>query len=331
MSERKKYRLLNFSLKILLSVVLIYVIYSQLDSKDFEATVWQTFFSSRSFSALLLLALVVFLMPLNLFFEVKKWHLLVNIFEKHGFRDSVRDILSGITGGLVTPAALGDYAGRVLRVDPEHSWKGVWSNFVNSLSQNIIVIFSGLAGSMVLILNRFELDQRVWHISLAAGTLLAVFFILLFFNLQWLKPLFRFLAGKTGKIKVFRSFDVVDNISRKLSLQILTLSFLRYSVFVFQYFLLLRFWEIEGQVVLLISAISTIYMVQTVLAVPPVLYWLIRGELALLLLGHFTENGAFILAATFMLWAINQAIPALAGWIILMNTNFSRSLGYERN
>lgn len=329
--KKNKFRLINFTLKLLLSVVLVYVLYLQVNSKSFAAATWQDFYHSLSATSFFILFSAVVLVPVNLFFEVKKWHLLVNRFEKHSFLSAFLDIMAGITGGLVTPAALGDYAARILRINPENNWKAVWSNFINSLSLNIIVIFAGLAGAMVLIFNRFELDRGIWYFSVITGIILAAFFVLLFFNLHWLKPLFRRLAKKKYLSRVFMSYDAVSGISKTLQLKVLVLSFMRYTVFVLQYYLMLKLWGIPGHAVLLVSAISTIYMMQTVMAVPPVLYWLIRGELALLILGNFSSQGVFILAATFSLWVLNQAFPAIVGWVILMRTNISKSFGYEQD
>jgi len=303
----------------------------QLDSKNFSLSTWQVFYNSLSSTSIILFLTGVLLMPLNLFFEVKKWHLLVNRFEKHSFLVAFLDILAGITGGMVTPAAIGDYAARILRISPENNWKAIWSNVVNSLSQNIIVVFSGIAGAMVLIFNRFEIDTRIWYFAIITGSVLSLISILVFFNLHWLQAFFRKMASKTRWPKVFGSFDIVTGLSRRLQFKVLVLSFLRYCVFVLQYYLLLRFWGIQGHAIMMISAICAIYMIQTVLAVPPVLYWLIRGELALLMLGHFSDNGVFILAASFTLRFVNQVLPAVLGWMILINTNISRSLGYERD
>jgi uncharacterized membrane protein YbhN (UPF0104 family) len=329
LAYKKKYRLFNFSLKLLISVALVYVIYLQLDSKSFSAMTWEMFFSSVSSMALVLLMAAILLMFLNLSLEALKWYLLVNRFEKHSFTAAFLDILSGITGGLVTPAAIGDYAARILKISPENNWKGIWSNAVNSLSQNIIVVFSGLAGAMILIYNRYNTDPRIWYFSVISGSLIAIVSILIFFNLHWLQPLFHKIALKTRWNKVFISYETVTLLGHRILLNVLVLSFFRYAVFVFQYYLLLRFWGIHGQILMMISAISAIYLIQTVMAVPPVLYWLIRGELAILMLGHFTDNTVFILAATLSLWIINQAIPAAAGWMILINTNIGKSLGYE--
>jgi len=329
--KKNKFKLINFILKLLLSVVLVYVIFLQVDSKSFTVNTWQAFYQSLSITSFFLLFSAVVLVPVNLFFEVKKWHLLVNRFEEHSFSSAFLDILAGITGVFVTPAALGDYAARILRISSENNWKAIWSNFVNSLSLNIIVIFSGLAGSMVLIFNRFELDKGIWYFSVITGILLAAFFVILFFNLHWLKPLFSRLAKKKYWSRVFMSYDSVSDISKTLQLKVLVLSFLRYAVFVLQYYLMLKLWGIPGHAVLLVSAVSTIYMMQTVMAVPPVLYWLVRGELALLILGNFTSHGVFILAATFSLWVLNQAIPAAIGWVILMRTNISKYFGYEQS
>lgn len=330
MAYNNKYKLFNFFLKLLISVALVYVIYLQLDSKSFSSSTWQMFNSAVSSTSLVLLLAVFLLMFLNLCLEVIKWHLLVNRFEKHSFTAAFLDILAGITGGLVTPASIGDFAARILKLSPENNWKGIWSNVVNSLSQNIIVIFSGLAGTIILIFNRFDLDRQIGYFTVISGSLMAIGTILIFFNLHWLQPFFQKIALKTKWNKILSSYETVTLLDRRILLKVLMLSCFRYVVFVMQYYLLLRFWGIhQGPFLMVLSAISAIYLIQTVMAVPPVLYWLIRGELALLMLGQFSDNPVFILAATLTLWIVNQAVPAVAGWLILINTNIGKSLGYD--
>ena len=71
------------------------------------------------------------------------------------------------------------------------------------------------------------------------------------------------------------------------------------------------------------------FFVQASIPLPPVMGLLARGEIALFIWGFFSEDQVAILAATFTLFVINIAIPALFGMAFIVQANILKSLGYE--
>jgi len=51
---------------------------------------------------------------------------------------------------------------------------------------------------------------------------------------------------------------------------------------------------------------------------PPLLNWLGRGEIAVLVLGQFDVIAIYALICTYLLWFINLGIPALLGYILIL-------------
>jgi len=106
---------------------------------------------------------------------------------------------------------------------------------------------------------------------------------------------------------------------------------MRYGVYTFQYYLMLRFYGIDAPVLAALSGIATIYLMQTSIPVPPLFGLFARGEIALFVWGFFSTNELNILAASFTLFLINLSIPALLGSVFIVQTNVMKSLGYEND
>jgi hypothetical protein len=69
------------------------------------------------------------------------------------------------------------------------------------------------------------------------------------------------------------------------------------------------------------AGIATIFLVQASVPLPPAMGLLARSEIALFVWGFFTQDHVDILAATFSLFVINIAVPALLGLVFIVQVN----------
>ena len=111
----------------------------------------------------------------------------------------------------------------------------------------------------------------------------------------------------------------------------LLLALCRYATYAAQYYLLLKFYGIGVDLPLAMAGIAAIFMLQASIPLPPVLGLMARGELALFIWGRFSNSPVDILAATFSLFVINLAIPAIFGLVFIARVNFARKLGIEKS
>jgi len=95
------------------------------------------------------------------------------------------------------------------------------------------------------------------------------------------------------------------------------LLFVRYSVYLGQYVLLIFFFGVTDQLIPAMLGVSTLFFLQSNLPLPPALSVLARGEMAIFLWSVFTSNVLGIVAATFSLWIINLVIPSILGAAII--------------
>jgi hypothetical protein len=267
---------------------------------------------------LILLIIAILLMPLNWGIEIFKWKILVNYIQKFTFQKAGIGVLIGIAVGIVTPARVGEYAGRLAGIDSNKRPQALMLNFINSISQNLINFVFGAVGGFYFLIYKFDLDTTLMISVFVLIVLISIMAIFFYFNIQkiinvTLKMPFPSIISKWVN-KLLTIKDIPNLILRK----VLNLSLWRYSVFVLQYVLVLYFFGLEMHVLKVIAGVSLIYLVQTGIPLPPLSALFARGQLAILVWSGFSLSAASILAATFVLWVINLIFPALIGLILIV-------------
>ena len=97
---------------------------------------------------------------------------------------------------------------------------------------------------------------------------------------------------------------------------ILALSFVRYIIFIHQFYFLLLLFGVDIPILQAFLGISLIYLVMNVLPIITIAEIGIRGSVAIVILGYFTQNELGIVAATSILWILNLAFPVALGAIL---------------
>ena len=118
-----------------------------------------------------------------------------------------------------------------------------------------------------------------------------------------------------GYVEVFSLYS-----TRELSLT-LGYSLLRYIVFSAQFYLLLIVFNVD---IAMISAFALIALTFFTMAIIPTVALTelgVRGSVALYFLSQVSENTTGIITATFVLWVINLALPAIIGSIFVFSAN----------
>ena len=323
-------RYLNFCIKFLIAALLIWALYKQLFARQDANEVIVIFKKSiASGNALWFLAALA-LVPVNWGIESFKWQKLMRPFMEMLFFKAYRAILAGVTISIFTPNRIGEYGGRILEVEAKYNWKGVLATLVGSFSQLLILLSFGLAGALFYLSKYENIDGFLLNSSIFIGGSLILFMLLAYFNVDMILPIVRRLPlGKWAR-PVFRQLVVLKSYKAKRLGQVLFLSMLRYLVYSFQYYLILRFFGFSVPLLIAFAGIATIFLVQTSIPLPLVMGLLMRGEVALTIWGYSTDNDLGILASTFLLFIINLSLPALLGLGIIVRTNVIKSLGYEK-
>jgi hypothetical protein len=261
--------------------------------------------------------LLLFLMLLNWGLEAMKWRWLVAHVEGLSIGRAFAATLAGTAIGLFTPNRTGEFVGRVLFLAPEHRWPGSFATLLGSIAQFVVTIVMG--GIAFLVWWRMEGTPQAnapWE-ALAGSTLIAVVVagaLLLFYFPHLLREVI-------ARIPLLRRFDraasVLEGYSAPELSAALGMSAARYAVFTVQYMLLLAvFAGVSWGWGLVV--VPVIYLVMTLVPTMMLTDLGVRGSVAVALLVPANGTAAMVLLAAFLLWAVNLALPALSGGIILL-------------
>ncbi|MDG1100215.1 MAG: lysylphosphatidylglycerol synthase domain-containing protein [Saprospiraceae bacterium] len=310
-------------LKLLLLALVGYVLYDQIVLNKDMATIKYQLQKGLEGSNWIYLVGCVLLMPINWLIESVKWRMLILPWKNLTKIDAMKAIYAGISVGLVTPARIGEYGGRLLLIDGEDRIKSIPATLISSIAQNISNIIGGYIGALIFCYCYFSFNRYVYIVGSILGLLVIIMLCALFFNISKLKldGLNRWWLGKL----LNKQAHIISQYDRPILKRVLTLSYLRYLIYCTQYVLILDFLGLELSLLAAFSGVAVIYLFQSGIPLPPILSVIARGELAIVIWSLFTANVGGILVATFGLWVINLVFPALLGLLIILNVNFLKS------
>lgn len=275
--------------------------------------------SARNFTLIKQFALfIIFMLMLaNWSVEALKWKLLINKLENISFLKSLKAIFSGITISIFTPNRTGEFAGRILSLKNDNLVQAVFSTFIGNIAQLLITITFGLLAISFLpaFYDGFFLNSTYtppW-ISIFS-TLMIILITILYFNITKFK---KFVSGIKFLEKYEKYYFTFFSYTKMELLKFLGLSLFRYLIFIIQFALLLRIYDVKIPFFDSVIALLLIYFTMTV--IPTIAFGEIgiRGSVSIFFLGIFTENLSGIFLASTSLWLINLAIPALIGSILI--------------
>jgi hypothetical protein len=311
-------RLISICVKAIILLILAVILYVQLFVRHDISDLSGQFHNSVSLSfGWVYFISVLVLMPVNWLLESIKWDTLVSKFQSFGIKKSIFSVLSGVSMAIMTPGRIGEYGGRLVGIQSQNRPKAILANLISSLSQNIINLGLGLVMALWFFNTYIEIQQSVFLSMVFASTLIICLLLLAFFRIDLLDGLLAYLPKYKWVIKIKDSVSSFSTLDNQTLFYILGLSFIRYSVYLSQYVLLIFFFGVTDQLVPAILGVSTLFFLQSNLPLPPALSVLARGEMAIFLWSVFSSNVLGIVAATFSLWIINLVIPAVFGGIII--------------
>jgi len=281
--------------------------------------------------------LLMLLMLLNWAVESVKWQQLVRRAEPISFFKSFQSVLAGVTVSIFTPNRTGEFIGRAFILKKSEPFTAVLLTLVGSFSQLIVTL---MLGSLALIFSYKKfLPAGVivpdWaNIGVISGiVMMNIFLVLAFLNL----PFFGKLTEKTfnGRFSRFAKYiQAIGAISRKELIRVWLLSLLRYLIFSFQFFLILRIFGIMLPVIPACYIIPVIYLALAIVPTIALSELGVRGSVSLYFIGAFllqargipmSESEALsVVLAAGSLWVINLAVPALAGIPFVFKLRFFR-------
>lgn len=277
-----------------------------------------------------LLLLTIGLTFVNWGFESLKWKSLIDKIEKISFLTAYKAILSGVTVSIFTPNRVGEYAGRIFHLEKADRINAVLITMVCGVAQLLVTIFAGIIALAFFAPANLNIEE---HISIYYYYALLVIFIggagfLLFayLNASLMAPVIKRMKilGKWRRYgKLFGKFEKAE------LLKVLLYSFGRFAVFTLQFYLLLLIFGVTIPYFPAVMMISITYFVMAIIPTIAIAELGIRGVVSVYLISMVVSvpNELGILTASFALWLVNLAFPALLGSLFIFNLKFFRQNG----
>lgn len=310
---------INYFLGPLLFIWLSWSIYRQVKTQPDLRSAWVH--TKLAFSSPLVWNLVgVFaLMIVNWSLEAIKWKTSVKAVQEISFWRSLKAVLSGVSFSVSTPNRVGEYLGRVLYMDDGNRLRTISLTIVGSISQLLVTIFMGAVGLLVLQskIEQSQLITGIWLKAILYGTLAVLGVLTLFyFRLSWL---IRWVDRLPGSSRFAYLVQALEQFDATLLLKLLSISLLRFVVFIAQYYLLFGLFGVELSWWQSFWTVSVTFLVMAVIPTFAIAELGLRGEVALKLVGLFSANGIGIVFSTAAIWFINLVIPAIAGSLLILS------------
>jgi hypothetical protein len=120
-------------------------------------------------------------------------------------------------------------------------------------------------------------------------------------------------------------FRTIFEIRPVIFFTIFSLSAIRYLVFLFQYYLVLVGLGLEMDPGIAFNLIAVTFLVSSIVPTFAFSEIATRGAAAIYLFGAFTEDTDIVLVASFLVWIINLALPAIIGTAFIWRLKFFKS------
>lgn len=297
---------LSLLLKLIVVGLAFYFIQSQLAEKEWNWEIVEKQWEKPE--AIFYLVGVLVLTFLNRFIEILKWKNLAQVIEPISVWESTKQVLIGITFGIVTPNGIGEYAGKAWFYPKKEAGKVVFLNAVCNGIQVIYAVAFGLIGTLYI--NHLHEFIATQYIYLFFGGLAAA--VVLLFSIKSI-------SIKGYSLQMI--FKYLGEIRREIHLKNIALAFLRYLVLIHQYYILYRFFEVEIAYGTLLAVVTSIYLLASSLPNFQAVDFALKGSVAIFLFAFFGVNEWVIALVATSIWLLNLVIPILIGSILLLIYN----------
>lgn len=271
------------------------------------------------------LIFVLLLMGLNWAIDALKWQFLIVKLEKVSFWLSLKAVFLGITVSMFTPNRIGEFGGRVFCLQNADRIKAVLVTIFGNLFQLIATVIFGLLALWYFTLH---FSTTVFFGFFDNSVLVFGFCILLISSLLYVLFNISKLSIVLSKWKFLKKYEDYWSVFSKYSnseiLIVLLASISRYLVYSFQFYLLIRFVNIDVTFIESLTMSALTFLSMSVIPTIALTEIGVRGSVAIYFFGFLSENVIGIMTAAFTLWIINLVIPAIIGTLFVYQLKFFR-------
>ena len=308
----KTQRLIIKILPVLLIFCLSYYTYTNYNAQKQFIQDFQEGFKHRNN---LYLAIALVLMPLNWLIEIIRWQQISLVYNPISLKIASSHILAGNAISLFMPNRSGDYLGKLLLVEPAIQRQTILASFISTISSWLAILLLGLIG-FACIVNQYP--QKLFVEPLLQTftlSLIALFFIVSLTVYFQIPKLWYLIKKLKLTLKFKKYFMFTKKYTPRNLLKLLILAILRVLIYSIQYIVIAYYFGISENFFNALAIVCAIFLLQTGIPMPPMIAFVSRGSIALLVWGLAGHSPTAILASTFSLWILNVLVPGIIGII----------------
>jgi uncharacterized membrane protein YbhN (UPF0104 family) len=320
---------INYFLGPLLFVWLSWTIYQQIKKQPGLEKAWNGIIGSFSGPLVWNIVAVIVLMIVNWSIEAVKWKLAVKAIQPVSFLKAFRAVLSGVSFSVSMPNRVGEYLGRVLYMEEGNKLKTISITIVASISQLIITLFMGCIGWLFMgsVIEEKQLVSSIWFQVILYG-MIAVTIVLTLFYFR-LSLLIKWVDRLPGSRRFAYLVKALEDFNATLLLRLLSLSALRFVVFIVQYYLLFRLFDVDISWWQTFWAVSVSFVVMAVIPSITLIEPVQRGTVMVMILGLYSLNTLGIGFTATGIWFINLIVPAAVGSLLILGITKMKKIKNE--
>ncbi|NNC49894.1 MAG: hypothetical protein HKO01_05105 [Flaviramulus sp.] len=308
-----------FFVLIKLSIVVgaFYFIYNKIvNNNDISFSTFIDFLLKNESFSIKNVAFLILLSVFNWFFEILKWQHLVGFVKKINFKNALEQSLGALTASLITPNRIGDYGAKAIYYSTKYRKRIILINLLSNLLQMSATLIFGAIGFSFFII---EYDPNLNYYKLTRFLVIALLIIsLIGFGIT--KKNFTIKGFSIEKIKKF----LYGYPKTKLLLGFM-FSIMRYAVFSFQFYFLLRLFDVEISYLNSMIVITSIYLLASIIPSIFVFDVIIKGSIAVYLFAYLGISEFIILSVVTIMWILNFVLPSFFGSYYVLNFNLPKN------
>lgn len=308
---------INYFLGPVLFIWLSWSIYREIKHQPDLGNAWQHIRESFYGPMLWNLVAVIVLMFVNWSVEAIKWKISIRQVQQVSFVKAFKAVLSGVSFSVSTPNRIGEYLGRVMYMEEGNRLKTISITIVGSISQLIITLLMGGIGLVILrsTIEQGHLISSIWIKVILYGVLLALAVLTLFYFK--LSGLTKWVDRLPGSNRFAYLVKALEDFNATILLTLLSLSLLRFIVFIIQYYLLFRLFNVEVTGWQTFWSVSVSFLILAAIPSFAIIELVQRGFVTKTIVGLYSTNIAGIGLATAGIWLINLIVPAIIGSLLI--------------
>lgn len=258
---------------------------------------------------------IIGLIILNWGFEAKKWQILARKIENITFIDAYQSVLVGLTLGFISPANLGDFAGRLMKLKSKNRSEGIGSILLgNGIQFYVSIIFGVIAYGVISSKNISIFDQIIFWLLIFI-LILGVFVFLFRQRITLFLSDFQWVKRYENHLKAITEFDLGEFRT------VFFWSVLRYLTFSIQFVFVLIIFQIDISLFELWAISCLVLLFKTI--IPPINFLSdlgVREFSALHFFSLYSVQTSSVVTATFFLWLINILLPVIIGGFLFFKS-----------